>query len=60
AYRLIALLNIIAKVLEAIVAKRISKETKDRKLLLEEQIGARPRRSTTLVLNLITKQVRTI
>ena len=60
AYRPIALLNTIAKVLEAVVAKRMSKETEERKLLPEEQMGARPGRSTTSALDLITEQVRTI
>lgn len=60
AYRPIALLNTIAKTLEAIVARRISKEAEARGLLPSSQMGARPGRSTTTALELITEQVYTV
>jgi hypothetical protein len=60
AYRLIALLNTLAKALEALVAKRISREAEARGLLLDSQIGARLGRSTTTALKLITEQVYTV
>jgi hypothetical protein len=41
AYRPIALMNTLAKVLEALVAKRISREAEARGLLPDSQIGAR-------------------
>lgn len=60
AYRPIALLNTMAKTLEAIVARRMSKEAEARGLLPQSQMGARPGRSTTTALDLITEQVQTI
>ena len=39
-YKLIALLNTLAKTLKAIVAKKISREVEARDLLLKTQIGA--------------------
>jgi hypothetical protein len=60
AYRPIALLNTLAKALEALVAKRISREAEARGLLPDSQIGARPGRSTTIALKLITEQVHTV
>ena len=60
AYRPIALLNTLAKVLEGIVARRMSQEAEARGLLPETQMGARPGRSTTTALHLITEQVRAI
>ena len=40
-YRLIALLSSIGKVIEAIIAARISRAAKENGLLLEEQMGNR-------------------
>jgi hypothetical protein len=60
AYRPIALLNTLAKVLEAVAARRISKEAEQRKLLLDSQIGVRLGRSTLLAIEFITEQVYTI
>ena len=60
AYRPIVLLNMLAKTLEAIIARRISKEAESRGLLPKTYIGAQLGRSTTTVLDLITEQVRTI
>ena len=45
AYRLIALLNTLDKVLKSIIIGRISTLTKRYSLLPDEQYGARPRRS---------------
>jgi hypothetical protein len=60
AYRPIALLNTLTKALEALVAKRISREAEARGLLTDSQMGARPGRSTTTALELITEQVHTV
>lgn len=60
AYRPIALLNTLAKVLEAIVAQRMSKAAEEKGLLPQSQMGARPGRSTTSALELITEQVHTV
>jgi hypothetical protein len=60
AYRPIALLNTLAKTLEALVAKRISKTAEEKGLLPESQMEARPGRSTTSALELITEQVYTV
>jgi len=60
AYRPIALLNTLAKVLEAVVARRISKEAEQRKLLPESQMGARPGRSTLSAIAFVTEQIHTI
>ena len=58
AYRPIALLDTLGKVLEAIVARRISNIAERYCLLPDSQYGARPGRSTeTALLNLI-EQVR--
>ena len=46
AYRPIALLNTLGKMLESIVAGRISTLVERYSLLPDEQYGARPRRST--------------
>jgi hypothetical protein len=60
AYRPIALLNTLAKVLEAVAARRISKEAEQRKLLPDSQMGARPGRSTLSAIEFVTEQVHTI
>jgi hypothetical protein len=44
AYRLIALLNTIGKLLKRIVAGRLSKITEETDILLASQMGARPGR----------------
>ncbi|KAI1002560.1 hypothetical protein K3495_g5636 [Podosphaera aphanis] len=59
-YRPIALLNIMDKLLENLVANRISKAAEDFNLLPEEQMGARPKRSTISATELLTKQIHTI
>ena len=55
AYRLIILLNTIGKVLEKLVARRISKAAKIHNLLPKEQIGSRLERLTLLVVELLTE-----
>lgn len=60
AYRPIALLNTLGKVLEKIVALRLSKLAEEHKLLPDTQMGARPGRSTITALELLTEQIRTV
>ncbi|KAI0997925.1 hypothetical protein K3495_g10264 [Podosphaera aphanis] len=60
AYRPIALLNTMGKLLEKLVANRISKVAEDHNLLPDEQMGARPKRSTISAIELLTEQIRTI
>ncbi|KAI0997976.1 hypothetical protein K3495_g10214 [Podosphaera aphanis] len=59
AYRSIALLNTMGKLLEKLVANRISKAAEDYNLLLDEQMGARPKRSTISAVKLLTEQIHT-
>ncbi|KAI0997711.1 hypothetical protein K3495_g10478 [Podosphaera aphanis] len=59
-YRPIALLNSMGKLLEKLVANRISKAAEDFNLLPEEQMGARPKRSTISAVELLTEQIHTI
>ena len=58
--RPIALLNTIGKLLEAILAKRLSAALEEHKLLPESQMGARRGRSTVRALQLLTEQIYTI
>ncbi|KAI1001176.1 hypothetical protein K3495_g7023 [Podosphaera aphanis] len=60
AYRPIALLNTMGKLLEKLVANRISKAAKDYNLLPDEQMGARPKRSMISAAELLTEQIHTI
>ncbi len=60
AYRPIALLNTIGKVLEAIMARRISDLAEDANLLPDEQYGARPGRSAEDALLDLKEQVSAI
>ncbi|KAI0998445.1 hypothetical protein K3495_g9750, partial [Podosphaera aphanis] len=59
-YRPIALLNTMGKLLEKLVANRISKAAEDFNLLPEEQMGARPKRSTISAIELLTEQIHAI
>jgi hypothetical protein len=52
-YRPIALLPTIRKVIEAIVAKRVTEAAEANNLLPEEQMGNRAYRSTELVIRLV-------
>jgi hypothetical protein len=57
-YRPIALLPTIGKVIEAIVAKRVTKAAEANNLLPKEQIGNRAHRSTELAIQLVVAQVQ--
>ena len=57
-YRPIALLPTIRKVIEALVARRITRATEAYSLLLAEQIGNREHRSTELAVRLAVAQVQ--
>jgi len=60
AWRPIALLKTIGKVIEKIIAKRIREAAEEKSLLPPSQIGARAGRSTDTALELLTSMVRTI
>ena len=60
AYRPIALLNTIGKVLEAVIARRITHMAESNNLLPDMQMGARRGRSTESALELLTEQVHTV
>jgi hypothetical protein len=60
AYRLIALLNTLGKVLEAVIARRIRYAVEAHKLLPETQMGVRRGRSTETALYLLTEKIYTI
>jgi hypothetical protein len=60
AWRPIALLNTIGKVIETLVAQRLSKVAEEHNLLPDTQMGARPGRSTKTALELLTRQIHTI
>jgi hypothetical protein len=57
AYRPIALLNTIRKILEFIIISRLNVLAKKHQFLPEIQIGARPGRSIISVLELLTEQI---
>ena len=59
-YRPIALLNTLGKVLESIIARRLSDLAEANTLLPDTQYGARPGRSTETALLNITEQIRAI
>jgi hypothetical protein len=60
AYRPIALLNTLGKVLEKIVARRVSALAEEHNLLPTTQMGARPGRLTVTVLEMLTEQIQTV
>ena len=60
AWRPIALLKTIGKVIEKVVAKRIREAAEAKNLLPPQQMGARAGRSTGTALELLTSMVRTI
>ena len=55
AWRPIALLSTIGKVIETLIAKRIGKVAEDNHLLPDTQMGARVGRSTEIALELLTR-----
>jgi exonuclease III len=59
-YRPIALLNTMGKLLEIIIARKISELAETNNLLPETQMGARKSRSTETALHLLTEQIHTI
>ena len=60
AYRPIALLNTMGKLLEWIVADRISSAAETHSLLPQAQMGARRNRSAASALELLTEQIHTV
>lgn len=60
AYRPIALLNTMGKLLEIVIARRLTELAETNRLLPETQMGARRGRSTASALQLITEQIHTI
>jgi hypothetical protein len=59
-YRPIALLNIIGKVLEKIIATRLSEAAEAHKLLPKQQIGVRKGRTINTALQLFTDQIHAV
>ncbi len=60
AYRPIALLNTMGKLLELVIGRRLSELAETNGLLPDTQMGARKGRSAETVLQLLTEQVHTI
>ena len=60
AYRPIALLNSMGKILELIIARRLSQLAETHNMLPQTQMGARKGRSTDTALRLLTEQIHTI
>jgi retron-type reverse transcriptase len=60
AWRPIALLSTIGKVIETLIAKRIGKVAEENHLLPDTQMGGRAGRSTETALELLTRQIHTI
>ena len=60
AWRPIALLNTIGKLIEAVTAKRIQEAAEQYHLLPDTQMGARTKRSTETALELLTEQIQTV
>jgi hypothetical protein len=60
AYKFIALLNIIKKVMKSIISKKISWLTKNHRLLLDSHMSVRSDRLTETTLKLLTKQIYTV
>jgi hypothetical protein len=60
AYKSIALLNTMGKLLELIITRRFTNFAENHNLLPNTQMGAKAERSTETALQLITKQIHTI
>jgi hypothetical protein len=60
AYRFIALLNTIKKVMKSIISKKILWLTKNHRLLLDSHMRMRSDKSTETILKLLTKQIHII
>ncbi|RAQ99830.1 reverse transcriptase [Stemphylium lycopersici] len=60
AYRPIALLNTLGKLLEKIIAERLTNLAEEHGILPEEQMGGRKQRSTLTAVELITEQIKTL
>ena len=60
AYRPIALLNMLGKVMESIMSKKITHLAETHRLLPDTQMGARRGRSTETALELLTEQIHTV
>jgi hypothetical protein len=60
AYRPIALLNTLGKLLERVIASRMSQLAETNGLLPDSQMGARPGRSSETAIQMITEQVHAI
>ena len=59
-YRPIALLNTLGKVLEKVIAERMTQIAEEKHILLDEQIGGRRNRSTLIAIKLIIEQIKTL
>jgi exonuclease III len=60
AYRPIALLNSMGKILELVITRKLSKLAEENHLLPESQMGARRGRSTETALQMLTEQIHTV
>src|SRR5271163_4584705 len=60
AYRPIALLNIMGKILELVMTRKLSQLIENNNLLSETQMGARKGKSTEMTLQLLIEQVHKI
>ena len=59
AWRPVALMNTLGKIMEKVLAARLRDATETHQLLPQTQTGARPNRSTETALALLTDQIRT-
>ena len=59
-YRRITLLSSIGKIIDSIIAKRITEAVESQNLLPEGQMGNRKGRSTESVISLVVEGIRTV